>query len=68
MYEIHRYSMHDVRVAVTGPICVLSSALYLPYVRRISVPHATADFKLNTIQLVTPVANHCCLMANDVQN
>ncbi len=24
--------------------------------------------KLNTIQLVIPGGNHCCLMANDVQN
>ncbi len=24
--------------------------------------------KLNTMQLVTPGVNHCCLMANDVQN
>ncbi len=27
-----------------------------------------ATLKLNTIQLVTPGGNHCCLMANDVQN
>ncbi len=26
------------------------------------------DLKLNTMQLVTPGGNHCCLMANDVQN
>ncbi len=24
--------------------------------------------KLNTMQLVTPVGNHCCIMANDVHN
>ncbi len=24
--------------------------------------------KLNTMQLETPGSNHCCLMANDVQN
>ncbi len=26
------------------------------------------DLKLNTMQLVTLGGNHCCLMANDVQN
>ncbi len=27
-----------------------------------------AKLKLNTMQLETPGGNHCCLMANDVQN
>ncbi len=37
------------------------------YVLQLVVPY-WRGLKLNTIQLVPPGGNHCCLMANDVQN
>ncbi len=50
--------------------CKLSPVRMYATLGRKLLPTSSLNYvlKLNTMQLVTPGGNHCCLMANDVQN
>ncbi len=57
---------HDLSLlSLTNPCLLPASGICFNKITKI---YYMQPLKLNTMQLVTPGGNHCCLMTNDVQN